>query len=142
MQVKDIMTARVVSLARDVTVAEAARTMRDEEVGSVLVVEDGRLVGILTDRQITHSVIADGQDPSAVAIGDVMHEDFVPLEPQMDILPALRLQRELGMRRLPVVEDGKPVGIVSVSDIAAFVREGVDTILMEGTVRARRRDEK
>ncbi|MDO9557512.1 MAG: CBS domain-containing protein [Coriobacteriia bacterium] len=140
MKVKDIMTVRVVSVPRNATVTEAARKMRDEQVGSVLVVENDQLVGILTDRQITHSVIADGQDPRVVVVGDVMHEEFVPLEPDMDIMQAMRLQRELAMRRLPVVENGKPVGIVSVSDISAFVREAVDTILMEGTVRVRRRD--
>jgi CBS domain-containing protein len=122
-------------------VTEAARTMRDEQVGSVLVLEEAELVGILTDRMITHNVIALGQDPGEVKVGDVMHEKFVPLEPEMDLLQAMRLQRELNMRRLPVVEDGKPVGIVSVSDIAAFVREAVDTILMEGTTRVRRREE-
>ncbi len=139
MKVKDIMTARVVSIPRDATVTDAARKMRDEQVGSVLVVDGDRLVGILSDRQITHAVIAEGADPREVVVGDVMHEEFVPLEPEMDLLQALRLQRELAMRRLPVVEDGVPVGIVSVSDIAAFVREAVDTILMEGTVRVRRR---
>ncbi len=142
MQVRDIMTERVVSMPREATVTEAARMMRDEHVGSVLVVENEKLVGIITDRQITHSVIADGLDPREVKIGDVMHEEFVPLEPDMDLLQAMRLQRELAMRRLPVVENGKPVGIVSVSDISAFVREAVDTILMEGTVRVRRRGEK
>ena len=139
MKVRDIMTARVVSLPRTATVTDAARTMRDEQVGSVLVLDEGALVGILTDRQITHTVIATGDDPREVLIGDVMHEDFVPLEPDMDLLQAMRLQRELAMRRLPVVEDGVPVGIVSVSDIAAFVQEAVDTILVEGTVRAKRR---
>jgi CBS domain-containing protein len=141
MKVRDIMTARVVSITRDATVTEAARTMRDEQVGSVLVLEEGALVGLLTDRQITHNVIALGDDPHKIAVGDVMHEKFVPLEPEMDLLQAMRLQRELGMRRLPVVEDGRPVGIVSVSDIAAFVREAVDTILMEGMTRVRRREE-
>lgn len=139
MKVRDIMTARVVAVSREATVAEAARTMRDGQVGSVLVVDDGRLVGILTDRQITHSVTADGRDPRTVSVADVMHEEFVPLEPDMDLLHAMRLMRELAMRRLPVVENDRPVGIVSVSDIADFVREGVDTILMEGSVRARRR---
>jgi CBS domain-containing protein len=141
MKVKDIMTARVVSVARTAKVTDAAAKMREEHVGSVLVLEEGNLVGILTDRQITHNVVALGDDPHEVAVGDVMHEEFVPLEPEMDLLQAMRLQRELTMRRLPVVEDGKPVGIVSVSDIAAFVREAVDTILMEGTVRVRRRGE-
>jgi len=141
MKVRDIMTARVVAVSRETTVTDAARTMRTEQVGSVLVVDDGRLVGILTDRQITHNVIALGDNPNEVAVGDVMHEEFVPLDPEMDLRQAMKLQRELTMRRLPVVEDGVPVGIVSVSDIAAFVREAVDTILMEGTVRVRRREE-
>ena len=142
MKVRDIMTARVVSLPREATVTEAARKMRDEQVGSVLVLDGDALVGIITDRQITHTVIAAGDDPKEILVGDVMHEQFVPLEPDMDLLQALRLQRELAMRRLPVVEDGVPVGIVSVSDISAFVREAVDTILMEGTVRVRRRGDK
>jgi CBS domain-containing protein len=140
MKVRDIMTARVVSLPRTATVTDAARTMRDEQVGSVLVLEEDKLIGILTDRQITHSVTAAGDDPGQVTVGEIMHEEFVPLEPDMDLLAAMRLQRELAMRRLPVVENGVPVGIVSVSDIAAFVREAVDTILMEGTVRVRRRE--
>jgi CBS domain-containing protein len=140
MKVRDIMAARVVSLPRSATVTEAARTMRDEKVGSVVVVEDGKLVGIITDRQITHSVTAAGDDPREVAIGDVMHEDFVPLEPDMDLLQAMRLQRELAMRRLPVVENGTPVGIVSVSDIAAFARAaedaGADAISLINTLPA------
>lgn len=140
MNVRDVMTTRIVAISREATIADAARKMRDEQVGSVLVVEDDRLVGILTDRQITHTVTADGLDPRSVMVGDVMHEEFVPLEPDMDLRQAMRLQRELGMRRLPVVENGKPVGIVSVSDLAAFVREAVDTILMEGTARVRRRN--
>jgi CBS domain-containing protein len=60
----------------------------------------------------------------------------------MDLLVAMRLQRELAMRRLPVVKDGKPVGIVSVSDIAVFVKEGIDCILCEGEVRAKRTGKK
>ena len=140
MKVRDIMTARVVAVSRETSVTDAARKMRAEQVGSVLVVEDGDLVGILTDRQITHNVIALGDNPNDVAVGDVMHEEFVPLEPEMDLRQAMRLQRVVSMRRLPVVENGKPVGIVSVSDIAAFVREAVDTILMEGTVRVQRHE--
>lgn len=139
MKVRDIMTARVVSVPVKASVAEAAAKMRDEKVGSVLVIERGKLVGILTDRQITHTTVADRKDPTAVSVRDIMFEDVVPLEPDMDLMVAVRLQRELAMRRLPVVENGKPVGIVSVSDIAAFVKECIDCILVEGEVRVRRR---
>ncbi|PKQ15678.1 MAG: CBS domain-containing protein [Actinobacteria bacterium HGW-Actinobacteria-7] len=140
MKVRDIMTARVVSCAPEATVTEAAARMRDEKVGSILIVDESAgLVGLLTDRQITHTVVADGCDPNEVAVGDIMFTDFVPLEPEMDLLTAVRLQRELAMRRLPVLENGMPIGIVSVSDIAAFVKECIDAILVEGEVRVLKR---
>lgn len=140
MKVRDIMTARVVAVPLTATVTEIACKMREERVGSVLVVDDaGVLVGIATDRQITHTVVADGEDPNEVTAHEVMFTDFVPLDPEMDLLQAVRLQRELGMRRLPVIEDGKPIGIVSVSDIASFTKELIDCVLVEGEVRVLRR---
>jgi signal-transduction protein with cAMP-binding, CBS, and nucleotidyltransferase domain len=139
MKVADIMTARVIAMPADATVTSVARRMRDEAVGSVIVTRGTDMVGIVTDRQITHTVVADGLDPNLVPISDIMFTDFVPLEPDMDLLQAVRLQRELAMRRLPVVEDGVPVGIVSVSDIAAFTKELIDCVLVEGEVRVLRR---
>jgi len=139
MKVRDIMTPRVVAITADATVTEAACLMRDERVGSVLVTENGKLIGMMTDRQIAHTVVADGQDPNLATVREVMFTDFVPLDPEWDFLRAVRLQRELAMRRLPVVEDGVPVGIVSVSDISAFVKELIDAVLVEGEVRVLRR---
>jgi signal-transduction protein with cAMP-binding, CBS, and nucleotidyltransferase domain len=139
MKVRDLMTARVVDMPADASVAQVARRMRDERVGSVLLTENGSLVGIVTDRQITHTVVADGVDPNTVLVSEIMFMDFVPLEPEMDLLQAVRLQKELAMRRLPVVEDGVPVGILSVSDLAAFTKELIDCVLVEGEVRVLRR---
>lgn len=139
MKVRDIMTERVISLPADASVTECARKMRDECVGSVLITDGDELLGIVTDRQITHTVVAEGVDTNAVPVRDIMFTEFVPLEPDMDLLRAVRLQKELEMRRLPVVENGKPVGIVSVSDIAAFVKECIDCVLVEGEVRVLRR---
>ncbi len=139
MKVRDLMTARVVDMPAEASVAEVARRMRDERVGSVLITKNGALVGIVTDRQITHTVVADGLDPNTVAVREIMFMDFVPLEPEMDLLQAVRLQKELAMRRLPVVENGVPVGILSVSDLAAFTKELIDCVLVEGQVRALRR---
>lgn len=142
MKVRDIMTGRVVSVPPTATVTEAAAKMRDENVGSVLVVSRGKLLGMVTDRQITHTTVADGLDPRKTSVRDIMFEGVMALEPDMDLMAAVRLQRELAMRRLPVVEDGKPVGILSVSDIAVFVKECIDTILVEGSVRVTRRGKK
>lgn len=143
MKVSDIMTARVVAAPENATVTQVARLMRDECVGSVLVTgQDGTLTGIVTDRQITHTCVADGSDPNTICVSDVMFSDFVPLEPEMDLLTAVRLQRELAMRRIPVVENGIPVGIVSVSDVAHFAKELIDCVLVEGEVRVLRRGAK
>jgi signal-transduction protein with cAMP-binding, CBS, and nucleotidyltransferase domain len=126
----------------DSSVAQVAARMRDECVGSVLITENGVLVGIVTDRQITHTVVADGLDPNTVPVHEIMFMDFVPLEPDMDLLQAVRLQKELAMRRLPVLENGVPVGILSVSDLAAFAKELIDCVLVEGEVRVLRRGSK
>jgi signal-transduction protein with cAMP-binding, CBS, and nucleotidyltransferase domain len=123
------------------TVALVAQRMRNERVGSVIITSGGAMVGMATDRQITHTVVADGQDATKVAVHEIMFTDFVPLEPDMDLLQAVRLQRELAIRRLPVVEGGVPIGIVSVSDIAAFAKELIDCVLVEGEVRVLRRVE-
>jgi signal-transduction protein with cAMP-binding, CBS, and nucleotidyltransferase domain len=139
MKVRDLMTARVVDMPGHASVAQVAKRMRDEGVGSVLITKEGSLVGIVTDRQITHTVVADGLDPNTTEVREIMFMDFVPLEPDMDLLQAVRLQRELAMRRLPVVENGVPVGILSVSDIAAFTKELIDCVLVEGEVRVLRR---
>jgi CBS domain-containing protein len=138
MKVRDIMTPRVVSCPPSATVSQAAALMRDLQVGSVMVIEDEKLLGLLTDRQITHSVVAVGADPKTVLVEDIMFTDFVPLDEDMELLPAVRMQKDLAMRRLPVLRDGKPVGIVSVSDIAVFVKECIDCVLVEGETRVLR----
>jgi signal-transduction protein with cAMP-binding, CBS, and nucleotidyltransferase domain len=138
-KVSDIMTERVVAMDSKATVAIVAKRMRDESVGSVIITRRDKMVGIVTDRQITHTVVADSQDATKVLVEEIMFTDFVPLEPDMDLLQAVRLQKELAMRRLPVVVDGVPVGIVSVSDIAAFAKELIDCVLVEGEVRVLRR---
>ncbi len=142
MKVEEIMTRRVVSVSRTTSIAETARRMRDEKVGSVLVVERGKLVGLITDRQITHTAIAEGLDPKKVEVQEYMTEDFIPLTPEMDLVKAAKLMQELAIRRLPVVERGKPVGILSVSDLAFFVKDCIDCILVEGGVRVTRRNKK
>jgi CBS domain-containing protein len=140
MQVRDIMTARVVAAPLGTSITDVARTMSDEGVGSLVVTDaDGKLVGIVTDRRITHTVVAAGVDPRQATVDDYMFTDFIPLEPDMDVLQAIRLQREAQMRRVPVVENGVPVGIVSVSDVAAFAKEFIDLVLLEGEVRVLRR---
>ena len=92
--------------------------MRDEGIGDVLVSLDGGSFGILTDRDVAVRVVAEGRDPAGTQVGSVCTRDVATLAPDADADEAVRLVRERAVRRLPVVEDGRCVGIVSLGDLA------------------------
>ncbi len=122
--IRDVMTAHPSSVEPSTPVAEVARLMQQENVGSVPVVEDGRLVGTITDRDITIRVVAEGRDPQSTSVGDVASRDLVTIDPQQDLDEALRLMAQHQVRRLPVVEeDGRLVGIVAQADVALEATE-------------------
>ena len=100
------------------SVEDAAKRMRDEDVGALLVVEDEELKGIVTDRDIVLKAVAEGDKPGKAKIEDVCTADTTTIEADASIDDAIKAMREADVRRLPVVEDGKPVGIVSLGDLA------------------------
>lgn len=116
--IRDVMTAKPKTLAGSATLAEAARMMRKEDIGDILVLDDGKPCGILTDRDIVVRGIAAGKDPGKTAVKDIASKDVVTLAPDASIDEAVRLMREHAVRRIPVMESGKPVGIVSLGDLA------------------------
>ena len=117
--IREVMTANPRSIERSTPVAEAARLMRDENVGSLPITEGDRLVGTITDRDITIRVTAEGRDPQSTTVGDVASTDLVTIDPQQDLDEALRLMAQHQVRRLPVVEeDGRLVGILAQADVA------------------------
>jgi CBS domain-containing protein len=117
--VRDVMTQGPRSVRRDSSVVEAARIMRDEDVGVVPVVDDDRVIGMLTDRDITLSVVAEGKDPQSTKAEEIASSELVTVDPQQDLDEALRLMARHQVRRLPVVEeDGKLVGILAQADVA------------------------
>ncbi|GLY83950.1 oxidoreductase [Actinoallomurus iriomotensis] len=113
------MTPRPVTLPLDAPLTEAARLMRDENVGDVLVTQDGMLCGLLTDRDIVVRAVAEGRDLTATRLADVCSAGIVTVSPDEAAEVALRLMRDRAVRRLPVVEDGRPVGVVSVGDLTS-----------------------
>jgi CBS domain-containing protein len=117
--VREVMTSKLCSIDTDKTVAYAAKMMRDEDVGIAPIVEDDRLVGVLTDRDIAVRVVAEGRDPEQVKVTEAASRDLVTLDPQQDLDEALRLMARHQVRRLPVVEeDGRLVGVVAQADVA------------------------
>lgn len=117
--VRDIMTPEPQTLTPQSSAMDAAELMRDNGIGDVVVVDDDRLFGIVTDRDIVVRVLAERSDPSAVRLGDICSRDLTTIAPDASVGQAVQLIREKSIRRLPVVEDGgQVVGIVSIGDIA------------------------
>lgn len=121
--IKDLMTTNPTTCPTSATVVEVARVMKQEDVGSVPVVEGDQLVGMVTDRDIVIRVIADGRDVESTSVSDVVSSDVVTVDPDTSIDQALDLMSENQVRRLPVVEGGQLVGIVAVADVARAADE-------------------
>jgi CBS domain-containing protein len=116
--VRDAMTGDPRSIGATASVVEAARLMREQDIGSLPITDDEKLVGMITDRDITMRVVAEAADLKATSVGDVYSRDLVSVEPDKDLQEALQLMARHQVRRLPVVENDRLVGIVAQADIA------------------------
>lgn len=117
-RVTEVMRKDPVAVHLDVMLTEAAKIMRDRAIGDVLVTSGGHVCGILTDRDIVVRAVAEHRDPCRTTVGDVCSADIATIGPDADADEAIRLMRGRAIRRIPVVEHGEPVGIVSMIDLA------------------------
>ena len=132
MEIKDIMTQSVVSIDPNESVEVAARTMTRHNIGALPVCSNGKLCGMLTDRDIVTRCLAANRQPASTQVRQVMTEQVTAVRPDMEMGAAAHLMGRLQIRRLPVVENGKLCGMVSLGDLA--VRE--ETVLDAGDVLA------
>ena len=121
--VRDAMTENPRSIGASASVVEAARLMRDEHIGSLPITDDEELVGMITDRDITTRVVAEAADPKMTSVGDVVSRDLISVEPDEELEEAVQLMASHQVRRLPVDENGRLVGIVAQADVALNLRE-------------------
>ena len=122
MVAKDIMKANVVTVLPSTPVTEAATIMREENIGSLVVVDvDKRLLGIITDRDIVVSVVANGKSPAEIVVGDVMTSELITVQEDESVFEILRVLGKNSIRRVPVLRRGRLVGIVSVDDLIVLV---------------------
>jgi CBS domain-containing protein len=120
-RIRDIMTSNPSTIEPNTSVADAARIMKQEDAGVVPVTENGRLTGMVTDRDIAIRVVAEGKDPQSTPVREVASQNLVTVDPQQDLDEALRLMAKHQVRRLPVVEeDGRLVGVVAQADVARY----------------------
>ncbi len=123
-RISDVMTDRLVTVPADASIVDAGRAMRDNDIGDVLVMDGGRFCGLVTDRDIVVRAIAEGQVPSSVQVRDVVTEDIQTLSPDSSVDDAVNVMRDAAVRRIPVLEGDRLVGIVSIGDLAIEEDQG------------------
>lgn len=119
---KDILNRNVITITPTAPVSEAAYLMMREEIGSLVVVDEEMFpIGIITDRDMVISVIAEGKNPEEVVVEEVMTKNLVYVDEDTDIMDILSTLSEYSIRRMPVTKDGKLTGIVSVDDLIVVI---------------------
>ncbi len=124
MKVSDVMTREPETLPPTATCGEAATLMKQEDCGSIPIVDDGRLIGIVTDRDIVIRAVAAGKDPKTTPVSAVMSADPITMSPDGETEDASRIMAERQIRRIPVVRDGRLEGIVVIGQLARREDEG------------------
>jgi CBS domain-containing protein len=118
--VKGVMSSPVVSVAPDATVAQALRAMIDHDIGAVVVAEGDTPLGVFTERDVTRRIL-DDEDLLGRSVEDVMSSPVVTASPEDEVISVFRLMADKGIRRLPVVEDGRMIGILTERDLLRWV---------------------
>ena len=116
--INEVMTHDPRTVEASATLVEAARAMKEADAGAIIVTEDDGVAGIITDRDIVVRAVAAGQDPTSATVGDICSRDVTSLTPESSVDEAIQIVRNEAVRRIPVVQDGRPVGIVSIADLA------------------------
>ncbi|WP_395108372.1 CBS domain-containing protein [Actinomadura sp. SCN-SB] len=117
-KVRDIMTGSPTAVSPDLDIVTVARAMRDEDIGAVLVADSERLHGLVTDRDLVVRGLAAGGDPTQIKVSSMVSDEPETVRPDDSLDTAVKRMRERAVRRLPVVDDGQAVGIISLGDLA------------------------
>jgi CBS domain-containing protein len=132
MKIKDIMTREIACVDASSTAADAAKKMKDQNVGTILIVDQDQLKGLVTDRAITTRAVAENKDPRSVPVTDIMTKEIVGCSEEDDVFDALKTMGENKIRRMPVVNDqDQLVGVISMADIAEQMRSGIESMFNE-----------
>ncbi len=133
-QVYTVMKREVETADCSDTVSKVARIMKDNQVGSVIILEKNTPVGILTEQDIARKVVAEGKDPKTEKVGDVMCEELVSVESNRDIHEAISLMGNSDIKHLPVIDDGKLEGIITSKDIIRLEPHLIEMLSFKSTL--------
>ncbi|MDI9616042.1 MAG: CBS domain-containing protein [Methanothrix sp.] len=132
MRVREIMSRPVLTVDADMDVLDAASRMISANVGSLIVVREGKPIGIITERDLVKKVVARAEDPRRVRVGDVMNSPLIKIHPDASLRDAAELMLKSGVKRLPVISnDGKLLGIITDTDLVSGASLGLNDILAD-----------
>lgn len=120
LKVEDVMVREVITIDENATVKEAAEVMNKFEIGCLIAVRKGKAVGIITERDLLKRVVAEAKDVNKTKVKDVMSSPLVVVEPNLELEEAVKLMFQMKIKKLPVIEGKRLVGLVSLTDIARF----------------------
>jgi len=121
-RLKDIMVGEVVTIEANATVRKAVRLMNNREIGCLIVLQDGKPAGIVTERDMMKRVLVASRDPRAAEVGEIMSKPLLSMEPKKEIEDAVKLMFKHKIKKLPVIENGRLVGLVTLTDLTNFMR--------------------
>ena len=128
MIVRDAMNKKVRIIRPDRSVREAAEIMSAHRIGSLVILSDSKLVGILTERNIMDHIVSKSRNSDEIKVEEIMTKEVVTISPEEDIEDAAELMTEKKIKKLPVIENGKLVGIITASDLIAFEKNMIEKL--------------
>jgi len=117
-KVEDVMVKNVITIETKATVKEAVELMNKHEIGCLIAMENGKPVGIATERDMLNRVLLEAKNPVKTKVGEIMSKPLVVGKPQMEIEEAVKFMFEKNIKKLPIMENGKPLGLVTLTDLA------------------------
>jgi CBS domain-containing protein len=120
LKVEDLMIRDVITVDANITIREAAQIMNKFEIGCLLAIDEGKAVGIITERDLLKRIVAESRNATKTKVKDVMSSPLIVVEPDMELEDAAKLMFEMKIKKLPVVEGKRLIGLITLTDIARF----------------------
>lgn len=136
LKVEDVMVKEVITIDENSTVKESAEVMNKFEIGCLITVRKGKAMGIITERDLLKRVIADARDAAKTKVKDIMSSPLVVVEPSTDLEEAVKLMFQMKIKKLPVVDGKRLIGLISLTDIARFQPQMMKILKQLATKRA------
>ena len=133
MKIKEVMKKNIITIPSNTLVTVAAKAMKEKNIGSIIITDNRRYIGIVTERDILYKVVAEGKNPKYILVDDIMTRSFVTIDADATLIEANEIMDKNDIRRLLVKEDNKIVGILTTREITKYLRYGLARRLLKSS---------